>query len=431
MNKNGSRKLMGLILIIGLLSMTFGVTFINAQETTITYLSILQDDVGFNKVIGELSTQCLSNMPNVRYEREGINLDTLGQRINQLALNNNLPTLFSVDSSPQLMELIENNYVLNVKDVFTELGIYDSVNTAAAGIAANQVNGLGVYALPLELNIEGFWYNKQLFKEYNLEPPTTWDEMLAAAEIFQENGIQPFAVPGKEKWPITRYLAAYANRKYGADAMIRVRDGELKLTDGGFIEAAEAVKDLAEKGYFGVSPNTVDYGTALDLFNQGKAAMYYMGSWELRSFNNPEQALIGPENIGYFNVPLVEGGVGTFDDFSINIGTVTSISAARYNETVGEWLKCVFSQYGDHAMNSLGMITGFNVKNPSDNLPALTQEVIGYLASAQNAFLWWEALFSPKAGVVATDNAQLLISDPGYTAEQYMSDLQAAIDEGG
>jgi len=97
---------------------------------------------------------------------------------------------------------------------------------------------------------------------------------------------------------------------------------------------------------------------------------------------------------------------------------------------VGEWIRCVFSQYGDHAMNTLGMITGFNVNNPSDDLPQLTQIVLENLDTANNAFLWWEAYFNPRASVVAGDNAQLLISDPGYTAEQYMTDLQAALDEG-
>lgn len=428
MNKNRLRQF---ILVTIMMSVLLASGAANAQdEVVITYLSILQDDVGFNRVIGELSAQCLADMPNVRYEREGINLEQLGQRINQLALNNNLPTLFSADSSTQLMELIDNGYVLSVEELFTELGIYDSLNPAAAAIAASGVQGRGLYALPLELNIEGFWYNRQLFEEYEVDVPTTWDEMLAAAAVFQENGIQAFALAGREKWPITRFLAAYANRVYGVDAMVRVRDGELRLTDPGFIEAAQVLKDMAASGYFGVSPNTLDYGTALDLFNQGRAAMYYMGSWELRSFNDPAQALIGPENIGYFNVPLVEGGEGTLEEFSINVGTTTSISSAAYNETVGEWMRCVFSQYGDHAMNTLGMITGFNVNNPSDDLPALTQIVLDNLASANEAFLWWEAYFNPRASVVSTDNAQLLISDPDYTAEQYMSDLQAAIDEG-
>lgn len=428
MNKNRFRHLLLVAIIMGLL-LTSGA--ISAQdEVVITYLSILQDDVGFNRVIGELSEQCLADMPNVRYEREGISLEMLGQRISQLALNNNLPTLFSVDSSQQLIDLIDSGYVANIEDFFTELGIYDSLNPGAVTIAASGNEGRGLYSLPLELNIEGFWYNKLLFEELGVEVPTTWDEMAAAADVFLENGIQPFALPGREGWPITRYLAGYANRHYGPDAMVRVENGDLTLNDPGFIEAAQVLKDFAQSGYFGVSPNTVDYGTALDLFNQGRAAMYYMGSWELRSFNDPEQALIGPENIGYFNIPLVEGGSGSLDEFSINVGTTTAISSsAASNEAVQEWIRCVFSQYGDHAMNSLGMITGFNVVNPSDNLPQLTQIVLDNLGSAQDAFLWWEGYFGPLAGQVSTENAQLLISEPDYTAEQYMSDLQAALDQ--
>ncbi len=432
MNKNAIRKLRLFIMLFTLLIVVQGTALVSAQDdTTVTYLSILAPDVGFSKIISELAAECQAEVPNVTFELENIGHDTLTQRVQQLAVNNNLPTLFNNDAGPGLAELIDNGYVLNVEDTFKQLGIYDKINPAAAALVSSITEDKGVYALPLELNIEGFWYNKQLFADNNLKAPTTWDDMVATAAVFQEKGIQPFAVAGKEKWPVTRLLVAYAVRKYGADAMTRVKNGELKLTDPGFVEAAQALKDLAKNGYLGVSPNTIDYATALDQFLQGKAAMYFMGSWELRSFNDPEKALLGMDNIGFFNAPLVKDGKGTLDDFSINVGTVTSISKASYNETVGAWLKCVFSKYGDRAMSELGMITGFKVENPPSELTPLTQFVLDHLGAAKNAYLPWESLFNPKAGQVAADNVQLLISDDSYTAEQYMADVQKALDEGG
>jgi len=431
MHKNTIRKFMLLVMLFTLSLVAQRITLVSAQDdTSITYLSILAPDTGFSKIIGELAVECQSEVPNVTYELQNVGHDMLEQRLKQLAINNNLPTMFSNNAGAGLVELVDNGYVLNVKDTFTELGIYDKINPAAAALVSNVTQDIGVYALPLELNIEGFWYNKQLFADNNLNAPKTWDDMVAVAAVFQEKGIQPFAVAGKEGWPLTRLLVAYAVRKYGADAMIRVKNGELKVTDPGFVEAAQALKDLAKKGYLGVSPNTIDYGTALDQFLQGKAAMYFMGSWELRSFNDPEKALLGMDNIGFFNSPLVKDGVGTLDDFSINIGTVTSISKANYNETVGKWLKCVFSKYGDRAMTELGMITGFKVENPPKDLPSLTQFVLDQLDAAKNAYLPWESYFNPKASAVAGENVQLLISDDSYTAEQYMADLQKMLDEG-
>ena len=67
--------------------------------------------------------------------------------------------------------------------------------------------------------------------------------------------------------------------------MDRVDKGELKLTDPGFVAAARSVQEMGLKGYFGQRINTVDMSTSIDQFLQGHAAMFYMGSWELRDFN--------------------------------------------------------------------------------------------------------------------------------------------------
>jgi raffinose/stachyose/melibiose transport system substrate-binding protein len=429
MNRTKLPKLILLIVLLGTVLALFGSATISAQDpTTVTFLSILADDVGFSRIIGDLAADCQADVPNVTYEREGITHDMLEQRINQLAVNDNLPTMFNNDSGPLLVELVDNGYVVNIEQAFSELGIYDMLNPAAAGLVSSLTDNRGVYAIPLELNIEGFWYNKQLFADHGLSVPETWDDMLAAAAVLHENGIQPFAVPGRATWAVTRLIAGYAARKVGVERQMCIRDSP--ATDPGFVEAAQAIKDLAQKGYLGVSPNTIDYGTALDQFLQGQAAMYFMGSWELRSFNDPQKTLIGMDNVGFFNMPLVDGGAGTMDDYSINVGTVASVSAARYSEDVGAWLKCVFSQYGDRAMSELGMITPFRVDNPPSELTPLTQLVLDKLASAQNAYLPFESYVNyPPANVVVSDNVQILISDDSYTAEQYMADIQRAIDE--
>ena len=39
-------------------------------------------------------------------------------------------------------------------------------------------------------------YNKAIFEEYGLEPPETWDELLAVCETLQSNGVQPLGISG-------------------------------------------------------------------------------------------------------------------------------------------------------------------------------------------------------------------------------------------
>ncbi|WP_216326305.1 extracellular solute-binding protein [Deinococcus aestuarii] len=276
------------------------------------------------------------------------------------------------------------------------------------------------------MNIEGFWYNKQIFAQSGVKEPRTWDELVRAADTFQKKGVQPFAASGEQKWPLTRLIGGYVARKYGADAMDRVKAGTLKVTDPGFVEAVTAVQDLGKKGYFGRGVSTIDYQTALDTFLGGKAAMFYMGGWALGNFNDAKQNKIGAQNIGLFNFPTVRGGRGTANDWSVNTGLVVAVNQGQNDAALGEWMKYVFSNFGNRAFADQGLITGFKVTRTPANTPALTRLVQQKIGGVKTPYLWFEANFSPKATSVATDNVQPLVTGD-LSPQDYLQQLQAAL----
>ncbi|GAF66957.1 ABC transporter substrate-binding protein [Bacillus sp. TS-2] len=375
------------------------------------------------QVIKELTDEYSEEQPNVNLDIEVIEQTEIIQRIQLLTSSNDLPELFKYESGVPLHELIDQGFVVNVEDTFTDLGIYDQLNTGVVELLNRLSGERGLYAIPIELNIEGFWFNEAIFNEYGLEIPTTWDELFEVSDILMENNIQPFSIAGQERWPITRLINGYVIRHYGVDAMERVANGELSITDEGFLKAAEAVQEMGNRGYFGPGPNTIDYDTALDMFLQGNAAMYYMGSWALGQFNNEDLNMIGTDNIGFFNIPLVEGGVGTLDEYSMNSGMTISISKEKYDEDVAEWLKHVFSNFGDRALENHGMITGFNVEQIPEDIEPLTQMVLEIIEGIEDGALWFEASMDTRTKDAAEQNAQLLINGD-MTPEFYMESLE-------
>src|SRR5690606_38064527 len=77
-----------------------------------------------------------------------------------------------------------------------------------------EVDG-GLYAVPFDLGMVGFWYNKELFAQAGIDaPPTTWDEFLEDVQTLKDAGITPIAVGGQDKWPAHFYLA-YAILRIG------------------------------------------------------------------------------------------------------------------------------------------------------------------------------------------------------------------------
>lgn len=416
-------KRVGIAAVLALLGLSGLVAL--AQNNKITYLANDADPTsGRHGLFGRLAQECIKQTgAGITYEAQGIPQTDLRQKLQLLAASNSLPTIFPVDEPSFVAQLYKNGQVADLEEVFKKLGILDKVSPAAL-VLQKSIGGGKFLSLPLELNIEGFWYNKKLFAAQGLNVPVTWDQMMAAAEKFKAAGIQPFAASGDQKWPLTRLINGYVARKYGPDVMERVASGELKVTDAGFVEAAKAIQDMGKKGYFGQGVNTVDYQTALDTFMQGKAAMFYMGSWALRDFNDPKNK-VDINNVGFFNFPVVRGGKGSINDWSINTG-IGVVLNAKYDTAADPVLKCVLSNWGDRALAEMGQISGFKVTKTPANLSPLTKATLQKLNTAKSAYLWFEGKMSAKAAAVATDNVQLLVTGD-MTPENYMAELQKAL----
>ncbi|ASS68615.1 MULTISPECIES: extracellular solute-binding protein [unclassified Paenibacillus] len=404
-------------------------TGVQDSERTIHYVSSMLETQGSARIIGELASEYGGKHPEVRYSFENVNTSDLLQKIQLLAASNDLPELFSFESGKPLEELADHGFVVDLEQAFKELGLYDRLNPAAVKLLKSMVGGKGLYALPLEMNIEGFWYNKRIFESCGLREPRTWTELMESADVLQRHGVQPFALAGAEKWPITRLINGYVIRLYGSAIMQRVSRGEVRVTEPGFIEAAGVVQGMALKGYLGDHVNTTDLNEAAAMFLNGKAAMFYSGSWSLRDFNDPTANAIGPKAIGLFNIPLVEGGAGTEEDWLLHAGLTTSFSAAAYDDKMKGWMKSVFRDYGDRAIHEMGYLPGFKVDRMPDELPPLTKMVQQKIDGVKNGTLWFEALFDPEAQTVAWNNAQLLVSNEDFTPSMYMEELQQVLDK--
>lgn len=347
------------------------------------------------------------------------------QKAQLLAGQNALPNMMMAAQTPSLnTQFIKAG---KLEDLSTVLGssLNDDVLPAAASTIKALYGSQDLYALPTEFNIEGIWYNKKLFSANGVTVPATWDDLVAAAAKLKKAGVQPFAVDGKDGWPITRLVGDYIFRDLGGDALQKVADGQAKLTDPDYVKAADAVAALGKAGYFGPSVGSIDYNTAMNEFLTGKAAMFYMGSWALSNFEDAKQNTIGQDTIGLMPFPAVTGGKGSIDDVPANVGVPVVFSSHGYGTNIEAWIKCIAQNYGDAVLKNSGVISGFKINNPPSTLPPLTQQTQATMSKATNSVLWFEALFSAKATTVSQTNAAPLATG-SVSGQQFMSLVQAA-----
>jgi raffinose/stachyose/melibiose transport system substrate-binding protein len=365
---------------------------------------------------------CKSQNNGLPLKVQTLPITNVDQRMQLLAGQDALPVQFAAGGTPALTRTLDKaGRVLDLEKTLKDLGVWDNIQPAAVKTVQNLYGRFNV--MPYQFNIEGIWYNKKLFADHNIAVPTTYDQLVAAADRFKSAGIRPFSAAGKVGWPITRLISGYLYRALGPDALQAVADGTARLTDPEYVKAAQAVADLGRAGYFGNGVGSVDYDTAAAQFLTGKAAMYYMGSWALGDFNDAVKNKIGADNVGYLSFPIVAGGKGSADQIPANVGLPVGVSAKSYNAKVGDWLSCITENYGASALKDQGTVSGFKANGDTGTLPPLTQLVQDTISRTTTSVLWFEALFTTKATETSATNVVPLVSG-AISAQDFMQKIQ-------
>lgn len=392
-----------------------------------TYLSVTEN-TAVKTALGTLSKgACATAQKALPLKVETVPQASLDQKLQLLAGQDALPVQFAAGNAPALTDqLYRSGKVADLEKELTELGVFDQLEPAAVSTIKALYNGK-VEVLPYEYNIEGIFYNKELFAEHGIDEPATWDQLVAAAAKLESENIQPLAASGQQGWPLTRLLSGYLYRSLGPEALKDVADGRTKLTDPEYVEAAEQIAALGKKGYFGKGVGSIDYDTAMNQFLTGKAGMFYMGSWALANIADEKQNKVGADNVGFMPFPEVTGGKGSAGQYPSNVGLGITLSARSFDRKTGDWVSCIAKNYGTTALKDQGTISGFKVNTIVGDSNSVTTQVRETIAGSQQNVLWFEALFSTKATTVSQTNAAGLVTG-AVSPQKFMETVQAALD---
>lgn len=392
-----------------------------------SYLSVTENTTVQTALTTLSEGACSAAAADLPLEIETVPQSDLDQKLQLLAGQDALPVQYAAGNAPALtQELADAGQVADLEAELTDLGVYDQLEPSAVS-TIKALYGDRLDVLPYEYNIEGIFYNKSIFSDNGIEVPTTWDDLVAAADTLEAAGIQAFSASGEQGWPLTRMISGYLYRSLGPDALQAVADGTAKLTDPEYVAAAQAVADLGAAGYFGEGVGSIDYDTSINEFLTGKAGMMYMGSWLLSNIADTEQNTIGADAVGFMPFPEVSGGAGAIDQYPSNVGLGIALNASTFDDNTGAWVSCIAKNYGSTALADQGVISGFKVNDEVEDANQVTTQIRDTISSSDQSVLWFEALFSTKATNVSQSNAASLVSG-SMTAEEFMQKVQDALD---
>jgi raffinose/stachyose/melibiose transport system substrate-binding protein len=167
------------------------------------------------------------------------------------------------------------------------------------------------------------WYNKALLAQAGVEPPKTWDDLLAACAKLSAAGVIPITTGNKDLWPAGNWFGHVASRVVGEDVYAQTLSGTGKFATPEWEKAFGYIKQLADAKCVHDSANAIDDNGGAQLFFQGKAAMHPIGSW-LVSWAIDEAPDL---DFDYVNLPAMPDGSKGNQDSVIGVATGYIVNA--------------------------------------------------------------------------------------------------------
>ena len=297
-----------------------------SSKTTLTMLDFFVPGEGNTESFKAVLDDFEAANPDIIIEEETISNSDVKTKVQTLAVADELPDIFCLKGQ-MTKSFVENGKVLDLTDFLNENEEWK--DTFKTGVFSNFTISDKVYGIPFQVTNTCIYYNDKIMKEAGInEFPTTWDGLIEACEILRSKGITPIVLGNKAKWNAESVImSTLGNRVSGDDwyESIRYNTGA-KFTDSEFVDALQALSDLAAVGAFNTDVNSIDNAQQLQVFMNGQAAMTIDGTWAIPGLdaNTPQEVL---ENVKVAALPAVKGGKGNPEAISGGAGWAFAISS--------------------------------------------------------------------------------------------------------
>ena len=157
-------------------------------------------------------------------------------------------------------------------DLTGKIDVSGLTDTARSQVTVNSID----YGCPLASYTVGLAYQRPIFTDNGITPPTTWDELKAACDKLKTAGVTPLVLGAKDGvHPYFMYIGL-TSAVLGPDGFQQVLTGEKKLTDPDLVAATQLLLDL--QPYYNPGFEATDYVSGKAIFAQGLGAMMVAGT---------------------------------------------------------------------------------------------------------------------------------------------------------
>lgn len=360
-----------------------GAVSVHAEETKeLTLWSIATESDAFYNAYNKAIEEYEAAHPGVTIKHETFENESYKTKIKSAVAANELPDIFMswpggfskafVDAGKALpLDEYYVNYEEELPRSLLGTVIYDDT----------------LYATGMTTSVSALFYNKKMFEENGLTPPTTFDEWKNVCQAFIDKGITPISISAKDAWLLGMTHDALTLKTVGPEKLQKALTGNgQSYDDPDFLEATTRFKELIDMGAFSESAVGLSNDEVSADFYAGKTAMFISGSWMAGLITDNTE---NPDDFGVVPVPVSEESK---DDYMGAIGVLMVGANTDEPELAGNAafeLSRSISHYG--YLDGAGL-PGWKVDYDDSSVDRLTKEIADQSANATSVTLWFDTM---------------------------------------
>jgi raffinose/stachyose/melibiose transport system substrate-binding protein len=330
------------------------------QEDRTQYQQLFQD---FNKV-----------HPDVRVKFEAFENQNYATILSTALAAGKGPDVIHLRPYGGLEQFSKAGYLLALDPATTP----ELANFAPEALASTSMRSDGkVYAVPFASQTLGLYINNTVFRQHNLRPPTTWDELHQVAKALKDKGVIPLANGLATAFMVEVMTSVFAPAFYGPELTPDIVAGRATFEDPRYTGALAKLLDL--KDYFPTGFAGIDYPTMQQLFLSGRAGMFAGGSFEIANFRRQKADI----DMDFIAPPAAKAGDKRLVSLFFDGGYAVNAKAENQADALKLVRYMATKPFGDRFAALLGNISpirGVKIEDPLlQKVADLNQSSVPYM----------------------------------------------------
>lgn len=364
------------------------------------------------RVIAPIIEKWNAENPGVQIVRDAVDVESYKMKLKTAVAAGEAPDIFFTWGAGFSQPFVEAGKVLALDDYLSD----EIMANLKGGVLENCIYDGQIYGLPYNAWYGVLYCNTELFEQYNLEIPTTYDELLSVCEAFRAEGVGAIGVGVSEGWTAMFYQNILAVDAAGADTTNQTLAGNGRYDSEEMLLAAQRLKELVDAGAFIDGYMGLNYDEFMASFKQGNIPMVYQGSWEAGEMTMEEYPVAGkvvavkfPSDNNYFLG-------GAIDIYMVN-------AESEYKEEAVRALEYIAQEMSKGSFEEGIGLPVYNDELDESSVDPVTAQIIEITSGAEGLVLAWDTFLTPEDAQLHLDLVQELFAGV-KTPEEFVAGMQ-------